>query len=222
MSALQEPVRRALYLFVLGERRAVSREEAAAAVGIRRGLAAFHLDRLADEGMLAVEFRRLTGRRGPGAGRPAKLYRVADADHEVSLPPRSYAFAAELLAEAVEASRPGGDGASAEEVAARAGTAVGSEARTALGSRPSVTDRQAALSSVLARFGYQPRSEGRTRRLRNCPFHALAEAHRDLVCGMNEAFLQGVLDGLGLPRLEARLDPTPGECCVVIGPAGRR
>jgi predicted ArsR family transcriptional regulator len=196
----------------------VSRDEAAAAVGIRRGLAAFHLDRLAEQGMLEVEFRRLTGKTGPGAGRPAKLYRIAAADHELSLPPRSYALAAGLLAEAVEAARPGGSGESAEVLAERRGRAIGEAARNDLGSRPSVTSLHEALGTVLAGLGYQPVVDGKTSHLRNCPFHALAEHHRDLVCHMNEALLAGVVDGLGLRRIESRLDPTPGECCVVLGP----
>ena len=185
---------------------------------IRRPLAAFHLDRLAADGLLDVEYRRLTGRTGPGAGRPAKLYRVAAADYDVSLPPRSYAFASELLAEAVEAVRPGGSGATAEEVAARRGREVGAAAASVLGARASTARRRTALTAVLAEFGYQPDSEATTSRLRNCPFHALAESHRELVCGMNEAFLRGVVEGLGLRRVEARLDPAPGRCCVVVSP----
>jgi predicted ArsR family transcriptional regulator len=218
LGALQDPVRRALYLFVLGAGRAVGRDEAAGAVGVRRALAAFHLDRLADDGLLSVEFRRLTGRSGPGAGRPAKLYRVVEGDREVSLPPRSYALVGELLAEALEASRPGGSGASAEEVARTHGRRIGTAAREELGARSTVAARRSALDGVLARFGYQPQEEGRDLQLRNCPFHALAVAHRSLVCGVNHAFLSGVLDGLDLPRFQARLEPPETQCCVVIGP----
>lgn len=218
LASLQDPVRRALYLFVLSEDRTVSRDEAAAAVDIRRGLAAFHLDRLAEEGLLEVEYRRLTGRSGPGAGRPAKLYRPAPLDFEVSFPPRSYVLVGELLAEAVEASRPGGSGASAEEIAEARGRALGRATRESVGSRPTVRDLQVAFAELLARLGYQPDAETRTIRLRNCPFHALAEGHRPLVCGMNEAFVRGVVEGLGLKRVEARLDPSPGQCCVVVAP----
>jgi predicted ArsR family transcriptional regulator len=210
-------VRRALYLVVLGRRRAVSRDEAASEIGIRRGLAAFHLDRLADDGLLQVEYRRLSGRVGPGAGRPAKLYRIAEGEHEVSLPPRAYAFAAALLAEALAAARPGGSGATAEEIARDRGRQVGALARAELGSRPPAATRRTELVATLARIGYQPEDEGGGPiRLRNCPFHALADLHRELVCGMNEAFVAGVLDGLDLPRFDTRLQPTEGECCVSI------
>lgn len=215
-------MRRSLYLFVLAQARSVSRDEAAEAVGVRRGLAAFHLDRLAADGLLEVEYRRLTGRTGPGAGRPAKLYRPTRAEYELSLPPRSYSFVAELLAEAVEASGPGGSGESAPQVAHRHGAAIGRAARERLGARPSVGRLRSTLDAVLAGLGYQPYAEGRAQRLRNCPFHALADRHRDLVCGMNEGLLSGVLEGLGLQRLEASLDPRPEECCVVLAPTGRR
>ena len=73
IGALAEPVRRALYDFVVASRGLVGREEAAEAVGVPVHTAKFHLDRLADDGLLDVEFQRRTGRTGPGAGRPAKL-----------------------------------------------------------------------------------------------------------------------------------------------------
>lgn len=221
VGALQDPVRRALYLHVVEQGRAVSRDEAAEAVGVRRGLAAFHLDRLATDGLVEVEYRRLTGRTGPGAGRPAKLYRPAITEYEVTLPPRSYAFVAELLAEAVEAAQPGGSGDSPEEIARRHGEAIGVAMRGELGARPSSAERRAALERVLASYGYQPYAEGKLVRLRNCPFHALAYRHTELVCGMNRALLEGVLVGLGVAGMSARLEPTRSQCCVVFGPARR-
>src|SRR5215210_3201013 len=100
VAALNDPVRRALYLFVVNSPEAVSREQAASAVDIQKPLAAFHLDRLAEEGLLDFEFRRLTGRTGPGAGRPAKLYRRSERQIDVSLPHREYDVAGHLLAAA--------------------------------------------------------------------------------------------------------------------------
>ncbi|MDQ4069440.1 MAG: helix-turn-helix domain-containing protein, partial [Actinomycetota bacterium] len=102
IASLQEPVRRALYRYVVAQRGEVSRDQAAEGVGVQRNLAAFHLDKLVEAGLLEATFRRLTGRTGPGAGRPAKLYRRSPSDHAVTLPPRQYELAAELLAEAVE------------------------------------------------------------------------------------------------------------------------
>ena len=108
VASLAEPQRRALYRFVVDRGDAVSKDEAAAAMGVARSVAAFHLDRLVADGLLITEFRRLTGRQGPGAGRPAKLYRRAEGELSVSLPARQYDLAAELLAAAVnEATRTG-------------------------------------------------------------------------------------------------------------------
>src|ERR671939_1756313 len=102
VGALDDPARRALLELVTARGAPVSRDEAAQALGLSRRATAFHLDRLAEAGLLAVEFRRLTGRTGPGAGRPAKLYRRADDEVSVSVPERHYDLAGELLAGAVE------------------------------------------------------------------------------------------------------------------------
>src|SRR5258707_10767985 len=102
IALLQDPARRSLYEFVVAAGREVSRNEAAQAVGLQRTLAAFHLDRLASTGLLEVAYRRLGARSGPGAGRPAKLYRRAATERTVSVPPRDYARAAQVLAEAIE------------------------------------------------------------------------------------------------------------------------
>ena len=98
IAALAEPVRRELYEYVVAQQDAVGREEAAAGVGVAVHTAKFHLERLVQDGLLDVEFRRLTGRSGPGAGRPAKLYRRSDTEWSVSLPARRY-----------DLDRPGGD-----------------------------------------------------------------------------------------------------------------
>ncbi|MGH9280087.1 MAG: helix-turn-helix transcriptional regulator [Acidimicrobiales bacterium] len=216
IGSLQEPVRRALYLYIAGERDDVSRDQAAEAVGIQRSLAAFHLDKLVDAGLLQTTFRRLTGRTGPGAGRPAKLYRRSSSEHTVSLPPRQYDLAAELLAEAVEEAGDRPARATLVEVARRFGRRVGAELRATQAPRASRERRLAAVIEELERYGYEPRREGRVVRLGNCPFHALAESHRDLVCGMNHALLEGVADGVDGGALEARSDPKPGECCVTV------
>src|SRR5215211_5374813 len=100
---LNEPVRGALYAFVASRDEPVDRDEAASAVGVGRPLAAFHLDRLVAAGLLDVEFRRRSGRTGPGAGRPAKFYlRRRDQDVSIDLPARSYDVAAEILATGIE------------------------------------------------------------------------------------------------------------------------
>ena len=218
MAVLEDDLRRRMYLFIRGEARPVSRDEAAQHVGISRKLAAFHLDKLVDAGLLETTFRRLTGRTGPGAGRPAKLYRRSSAEHAVSLPPRTYDVAAELLAQAVEE---GGDAParkSVSQVGHRFGRELGEQVRSRLSGRASRERRMAALVQALDRYGYEPRREGRAVRLGNCPFHALSEGHPELVCGMNLSLLEGVLDGMEGGDLEARPDPKPGECCVTVAP----
>ena len=216
IALLDEPVRRALYEWVVAQGRPVGRDEAGAGAGVSRTLAAFHLDRLADARLLRTEFRRLTGRTGPGAGRPAKLYARADRDVRVSLPERRYDIAAELMAEALEESSTA-DGRPPEPLRAaahRMGAQVGSTARTAAGRHPSRARRRAALVETLAERGYEPRDRGGEIRLGNCPFDALVDDHRDLVCGMNLALGEGILDGLGEAEASARIDRQPGMCCL--------
>jgi predicted ArsR family transcriptional regulator len=215
IALLDEPVRRALYEWVASRIDAVSRDEAATSVGISRALAAFHLDRMVRDGLLVTENRRLTGRTGPGAGRPSKLYRRAPGTIAVSLPKRDYERAAHLLAQAVERSSRKVPGDAARTTAHEAGLALGSLARQKAGARPDRQRRIAALMDALGERGYEPRVGERGEIvLGNCPFDALVEEHRPLVCGMNLALAEGVLEGLGERRLHAELDERPGQCCV--------
>lgn len=213
---LGEPLRRRLYAYVSSRREPVGRDEAAAAVGVARSVAAFHLDKLAEVGLLAVEFRRPDGRTGPGAGRPAKLYRRAGQEVSVSLPERRYALVARLLADAVARAEADGiaPGEAARLVAREHGLAWGSSVglRTGRGAKGSL----AAVAALLTEAGYEPRTDGQRLVLENCPFHAVAEDQRDLVCGMNNELLTGLLEGLGGSRVHARLAPAPGRCCVEI------
>jgi predicted ArsR family transcriptional regulator len=212
VALLDEPARRRLYDFVGAQDGPVSRDQAAAATGMSRGLAAFHLDRLAEAGLLEVEFRRLTGRTGPGAGRPAKLYTRAERRVSVNLPASKYDLAGDLLATALEQQR-------RDESAAHAVTRIAGKAGRALARSHEPDDEDAGLTEVLDDLGYEPEeSETGTIRLRNCPFHSLAQGHTDLVCSMNEAFLKGVIDGMPAEERRARLDPAPGYCCVKIKP----
>lgn len=216
VALLDEPVRRAVYDWVVAQHRSVGREEAATAVGISRALAAFHLDRLATAGLLATEYRRLTGRTGPGAGRPAKLYRRSDREIHVALPARHYEVAAGLMAGALEDASRDGPSTPLREAARREGEGIGRSARAAAGPRPSRARRRAALIRTLAEQGYEPLERDGRLRLGNCPFDALVETHRDLVCGMNLALAEGILDGLGERRASATLDRQPGLCCVAF------
>jgi predicted ArsR family transcriptional regulator len=220
IAALQDPVRRRLYEYVAAQGREVGRNEAAEATGVARTLAAHHLDRLAEAGLLDTGSRRLTGRSGPGAGRPAKVYTRALEERAVSLPARDYRTAAELLAEAAEQA---GLDAGLCAAAHRRGEALRGSAAPCGGLEE--------VMETLAARGYEPHLEGAggdggdrgaegagegavVVRMRNCPFHAVAERFPPLVCGMNLALLEGLI-GTGGP-VRARMDARPGQCCVVL------
>jgi predicted ArsR family transcriptional regulator len=215
LGSLADPVRRALYRFVADQPGAVSRDQAADGIDVPRHTAKFHLDRLVDEGLLVAEFKRLTGRTGPGAGRPAKLYRRSGKEVAVSLPNRRYDLAGDVLADAVERSLAG----TAMDVAVR--QAAADAGARAVESAPSPARRTTELervAGVLAPFGYEPRVDGDLL-LANCPFDRLATDHTDLVCGMNLAFVEAVADRLGCTGLRPELDPDSARCCVrVRGP----
>jgi predicted ArsR family transcriptional regulator len=210
LQALADPVRRRLYEYVLGRAEPVSRDDASAALGIGRPLAAHHLDRLVAAGLLTTEYRRRSGRTGPGAGRPAKFYRPSGREVRASLPERRYEVAADLLAEAFDSEE---DPATAvARVARRHGEELGAEARRR-SPKGGVHD---GLVSVLRDAGYAPFEREGELRMLNCPFHELAQRHRGVTCGMNLAMLQGLMSGAGLPPENARLDMQPGMCCVAI------
>jgi predicted ArsR family transcriptional regulator len=204
LASLDEPVRRRLYEYVSEQGVPVSRDEAAAAVGITRTLAAYHLDKLADAGLLATAYQRPAGRGGPGAGRPAKLYRSAGRELAVSVPPRAYELLAQLLAQAAESDTTGRVRSTLNQVAHDLGRQVG-------------TDSGGDLLAALHGCGYQPHaSTDDTLELRNCPFHRLARQHQELVCGLNLRLVEGVITGSAHPRASATLTPGPGRCCVVV------
>lgn len=217
VAALDEPVRRALYFYVAGRPGEVSRDEAARAVRVSRALAAFHLDKLVEEGLLEAGYRRLSGRRGPGAGRPAKLYRRSGRQLEVSLPERRYELAARLFARTLAEDAAPVTVAGLRNAARRFGYRLGREARRRSGPRPRSARLLKHAEAVLRAYGFEPRrGPGGEIRLRNCPFDALAKEYRALVCGMNLSLMEGLLTGLGLRGVRARLDPHPGMCCVAF------
>jgi predicted ArsR family transcriptional regulator len=218
VAALNDPIRRRLYQFVVDSTEPVSREQAATAAAVQKALAAFHLEKLVEEGLLDFEFKRLTGRSGPGAGRPAKLYRRSGRQIDLSLPPREYDLAGLLLAGAIDAAETSGRTVRAElERASLAfGRQMGHQAKARAGSRASKAKQRQALLEVLREHGFEPRQDGRDIVLANCPFHALAQQYTTLVCGMNLHLLKGVRSVLdvGASELQPRLEPEPGQCCV--------
>jgi predicted ArsR family transcriptional regulator len=219
IAALAEPVRRALYLYVVGQAEPVSREQAAAAVGVPRHVAKFNLDRLEDEHLLDAEYARTTGRSGPGAGRPAKLYKRSAREVEVSLPERRYDLAAQIMAQAItqagEQAVPIGD--ALRDAAREAGRSLGIQARRKAGARRGRESQLRAVQDILTDRGYQPRSaEGGSLALVNCPFHALAQAHRTLMCRVNLDLIDSLVKLAGPVDARAELSPSPSMCCVRI------
>lgn len=219
IAALDQPLRRDLYEFINTKGGWVDRDEAASALGVPRSVAAFHLDKLTEAGLLQVQFERPPGRSGPGAGRPAKRYRRATTELAVSLPPRNYELAGALLADAVrDSTRTGCPIDEALAAAARAaGAEIGLAARADLHGRSSARKFRSVVVRLLRQLGYEPREARGEILLANCPFHGLAERHRPLICGMNFDLLTGLAQGLeAKDRMSPRLDPAPEMCCVRI------
>lgn len=218
VAVLAEPVRRDLYLYVAAQSEPVSRDQAAEGVGVPRHTAKFHLDRLVEEGLLDTEFRRLSGRRGPGAGRPTKLYRRSARQLAVTLPERHYDLAGRLMARAIDDSTRDGTPviAALHSAAADEGARLGNRAREAAGGPPGHEQLVAVTCDALAAHGYEPRRHADLITLANCPFDALAREHTELVCGMNLALLAAAAERLGEGRIAARLEPAADRCCVVL------
>lgn len=209
---LADPVRRRLYDIVSSRAQPTSREDAAKAAGIRRSLAAYHLDRLVAEGLLETSYARTGERTGPGAGRTAKLYRRSDEEISASLPPRDYERAALLLAAALDREPTGAARSALVDGAYRVG-------RESVGISGEDAD---PLVNALAATGYEPACVEGDIRLRNCPFHHLAQEHRELICGMNVSLVQGMIDALPGDRRTARLDRGQTGCCVAVSARSQR
>lgn len=213
LALLAEPLRRRLFLTVTSHGEPMGRDAAAEALGIPRSVAAFHLDKLAESGLLEVEYRRPPGRGGPGAGRPAKLYRAAGAEAVFSVPERHYDVAATLLARAAAAAA--GSGEPVEGALRTAARAFGREVGSAVAEEGGAS-LEARLTTVLEGQGYEPRVEAGHVTFDNCPFSRIALEQPELVCAMNREIAAGILEAAGLPPGRARLDPAPGRCCVTI------
>lgn len=214
VAALDDPVRNRLYRHLRSARRAVTRAEAADAVGISRKLAAFHLDKLVAVGLLSAG-RRIEEPRRPG--RAPKVYEPVEPALSVSVPPRAHDDLAAILIDAIV------DGEGSQSACRRIATSRGKAAgAAALGDR--TYDERAGtplgrVESWLADQGYEPyRSEPDAVRLHNCPFHPLAARAPELVCGINVSYLSGMLDGIGADDVSATLAPAEGECCVEVRP----
>lgn len=216
VASLNDPARYALYLYVRSAAGPVTREQAAAAVGLSRKVATFHLDRLVTAGLLVAEVDPATRHRP--LGRLPKAYRPAPISLRVSIPDRRPLLLAEILLDALNTTRPG---QSARAACLRSAEQKGRElaAPSARRSRASSSTKRAlaAAEATLAAHGYEPiREAGDCLRLRNCPFQPLAAQATEIVCAINQRFITGMLDGLPAPGLRAALEPGAGQCCVTV------
>lgn len=214
LAALKDPLRRSLFLHVSRAQGDVSRDQAAQALGVTRALAASHLDKLVEQGLLEASFRRLSGKTGPGAGRPSKLYRRSLRELAVTLPARDYELPARLFARALEELDSSQLTARVRDLARDVGRSLGARAKAAAGRARGARLEQ--LTWELSGQGFEPYEESGRILLRNCPFHALSRDHTELACGMNLALVSGLVEAAGASGVEARLEPGPGRCCVVV------
>ena len=208
LCVLDDPARWAAYVAVRTAGRPLTRAEVADEVGISARLAAFHLEKLLAEGFLEATYER--GEGSVGVGHPAKRYRPTSLELEVSIPPRRYDLAAEILAEALEADSPEPPLESLVHVAAEYGRQVGKRVRARNG--------DSRLLTALRVIGYEPATSGDEVVLRNCPFRHVAQARPEIICEMNVAFVAGVLAGTKSRSLHAVLSPSTERCCVVVAP----
>ena len=196
VAALGDPTRRSAFFHVRASTEPQSKDHVAAALGNDLRLAGFHLDKLVDQGFLRAEFRRRTGRTGPGAGRPAKLYSTAETEVHVDLPERRYDVLASLLLK-VAADE---SGAPTSEVIERVGFEFGLQvglAEAAAGARsPSEAAQTAAreVAGILSRLGFAATTDGGGGITAcACPFEDLAFRDPERICGLDRAIWRGIL-----------------------------
>ncbi|MCU1435227.1 MAG: ArsR family transcriptional regulator [Pseudarthrobacter sp.] len=208
IASLGDEKRRQLFQLVASWDGAVGRDDAADTLGLPRSTASFHLDKLVQDGLLAVEFHKAAGKAGPGSGRPAKMYRPAASEVSASVPDRNYDLAGELLAAAIEDSTATGEavGDSLRTTSYRKGRELAAGAE--------------GLTEFMAGEGYDPQPDGEGGLvLANCPFHRLSDGHPDVVCVMNGSFLRGAAAACGEPEERIMPNGVQGQCCARI--AGR-
>jgi predicted ArsR family transcriptional regulator len=212
LAVLDDPQRARLY--ALAREAPITREDAAEHAGISRKLAAFHLDRLVEAGLLEVSYDRPPGR----IGRTPKRYRVSPIEVQVSIPERRYDFVAEILLDAIAgAARDEAPTEAVARLARERGRELGVRTREARALGRLGPERAATVvRERLAELGFEPATVDDTIVQRNCPFHRLAQRSPDLVCAINRAFVDGLLEGLQAVRLRAELAPAPDRCCVVV------
>jgi predicted ArsR family transcriptional regulator len=221
VAALADESRRVMYDYIRRQAHPVTRDEAAVEAGISRKLAAFHLEKLVEVGLLNAEPQPPPAGTRRRPGRVPKAYRPTGAELNVSIPERRLDLLGEVLVDAVAAVPDAGAvRRQALVVARRRGMDFGVAERTERRLNRTGAERALHLArGVLERVGYEPyRHDDGALRLRNCPFHPLAARQRELVCAMNRELIDGLLRGLGNTTVSAALAPRSGECCVELRP----
>jgi predicted ArsR family transcriptional regulator len=207
LGLLAEPQRARIHAFLGSGSGPRTLQEVCQALGMGRTLAAFHLDKLEQAGLVAAAAEpEGTGRRG----RPARRYELTRRELSASMPPRRYELLAEILLQAAgEHLPPEPFIEAAERVAVRRGRRLAADL-------PATGD----LWHLLSRLGYEPAADGERVLLTNCPFERMRAVNTGVVCSVNAALARGYLDGLAATeRFTARLRPCPDSCCVVLEPA---
>ncbi|HYZ77719.1 MAG TPA: hypothetical protein VE596_10150 [Gaiellaceae bacterium] len=146
LDAIADADLRAALLFARSQAEPITADDAAPALDVHRNVARARLDRLTAAGLLEVTHERRSGRSGPGAGRPAKVYRVAPELEAIEFPPRHFDDLVAALAEELP-----------EAALRRAGAQFGRRLAAAAGLRP-VRDLVHGLGRACAAvrsLGYQ-------------------------------------------------------------------
>jgi predicted ArsR family transcriptional regulator len=204
-----------LFEYVRRQDHPVTREEAADAQGVSRNLAAFHLDKLVEVGLLQARYEAPADQ-PRGRGRTPKVYRPSGDALTLTVPERRYELVAEILADAV-AEDPTRAAEAAHERATRRGVELGRQLAPHVPPNGDAAVQLATVGLALDDLGFEPRPTPEAGLiLANCPFHALAQRQRELICGLNHSFVAAFLAGLGAGCLTAHLVPRPEACCVEI------
>jgi predicted ArsR family transcriptional regulator len=212
---------RATLLYVRGARDPVTADDAATALGVHRSVARSRLERLLRAGLLEMSFARRSGRAGPGAGRPAKLYAAAPEAQALEFPPRRFpALVARLLDEVPAEGR--------VEALRRAGEDFGRELARVAGLRPRtrLEDGLEHVCAAVRSLGFQAALDsidGETAVIGTptCPLRPLvseraeaAHIDRGMWAGLVERGVRGLRAAAVDCETHSCLDG--GESCVVV------
>jgi predicted ArsR family transcriptional regulator len=228
LEAIGDRERRETLLFARAHQQPLTADEVAAAQGIHRNVARGRLERLAEAGLLIASFERRTGRTGPGAGRPAKTYRVAPELTAIEFPKRRYE---QLIGLVVDALPERGRRERLHEI----GIAFGREFAREMRLRSAKTFRTALdrVCAALGALGYQAAiaemsGERAVITTATCPLRPLVRAHPALATldqGMWSALVARAFEGIDIDQIVC---DTPAchrddaDCRVLLTLRGRR